>query len=142
MAVLTYRSTELRTLATRRCWFSVVSGWHDGIEVRGINVVIPGKSGQTFQTRIKNLRVVRLSGIVLGTDEANWKAVMSTLEGIFDPSLSPGNLVVTAPYLGLTSGTRTISAYTVDYRTVDRVPGLVTEYDVTLNAIGSPPDWT
>lgn len=142
MAVLVYRSTELRDLTVRRCWFSVDSGWYDGITVRGVDVVIPGKSGRTVQTRIDDLRVIHLSGIVVGTDEANWKAVLSTLEGIFDPALDPADLVVSAPYLGLAAGTRTIAARTVDYRTVDVVPSLVTEYDVTLNAIGSPPDWS
>lgn len=142
MATLVYRATELRDLTVRRCWFSVVSGWHDGIEVRGEDTVIPGLSGQTVRARVANLRVIHLSGTVFGTDEANWKAVMSTLEGIFDPALAPGALVVTNPYLGLASGTRTINARTVDYRTVDRLHELVTEYDVTLHAIGSPPNWT
>lgn len=142
MAVLTYRSTEIRDLATRRCWFSIESGWHDGVEVRGDDWVIPGKSGQTEGTRRDHVRIIRLRGIVVGTDEANWKAVCATLEGIFDPQLTAGALVVTAPYKGLAAGTRTINAKTVNYRTVERVPNLVSEYDVTLHAVADPPDWT
>jgi hypothetical protein len=142
MAVLTYRATELRDLAVRRCWFGIESGWHDGVEVRGEDWVIPAKAGQTEGARKDHVRVIRLRGLVLGTDEANWKAVCAELETIFDPALTSGSLVVTTPYKGLAAGTRTISAKTVNYRTVERVPNHVTEYDVTLHAIGDPPDWT
>jgi hypothetical protein len=141
MAVLTYRGTEIRDLSARRCWFSIESGWHDGIEVRGDDWVIPGKAGQTEGTHKDHVRVIRLHGLVVGTDEANWKAVCSTLEGVFDPVLAAGNLVVSSPYKGLAAGTRTISAKTVNYRTTEVVANLVTEYDVTLQAIGNPPDW-
>lgn len=142
MAVLTYRTTEIRDLAVRRCWFGIESGWHDGIEVRGRDILIVGAAGQTVGNRVDHVRIIRLRGVVVGTDEANWKSVCSTLEGIFDPALTPGALVVSTPYLGLSAGTRTINARTVNYRTVQRVPSLVTEYDVTLHAIGNPPDWS
>ena len=142
MAVLTYRATELRDLAVRRCWFNIESGWHDGVEVRGEDTVIPGAAGQTSRNRIAHVRVIWLHGTVFGTDEANWKAVCATLEGIFDPSLAPGALVVTAPYLGLAAGSRSINARTVNYRTVHLLDQLVTEYNVTLHAIGNPPNWT
>lgn len=142
MAVLTYRAVEIRDLATRRCWFAIESGWHDGIEVRGEDWVIPGKAGQTEGARKDHVRVIRLRGVVVGTDEANWKAVCAELETIFDPALTSGSLVVSTPYKGLPSGTRTISAKTVNYRTVERLANLVTEYDVTLHAIADPPDWS
>ena len=142
MAVLTYRSTELRNLSGRRCWFSIVEGWKDGVAVRVPETVIPGKSGQVEETAVVDKRVVRLHGLVLGTSETNWNTVRGELEAIFDPSLAAANLIVTSPYLGLASGTKTLSARVESVRTTEQVDALVTEYDVILNAIGSPPDWS
>ena len=142
MAVLTYRSTELRDLSVRRCWFSIVEGWKDGVAVRLPETVIPGKSGQIEETAVVDKRIIRLHGVVIGSSESNWNTVRGELEAIFDPSLAAGNLVVTSPYLGLASGTKTLSARVDSIRTTERVHALVTEYDVVLNAIGSPPNWS
>lgn len=140
MATLVYRGTEIRDVTVRNCWFHIESGWRDGIEVRGDDWVIPAKAGQTTGNRKDHLRIIQLSGVVFGEDEADWADVCGELEAIFDPALDPGDLVVHGPYLGA-AGTSSISARTVNYRTVQRVASLVTEYDVTLHAIGDPPDW-
>jgi hypothetical protein len=146
MAVLTFRDVELRDLSVRRCWFSVASGWREGIEVRGRDAVIVGAPGQFTTSRQKHARAIRLIGTVLGEDEENWSEVCGELEAIFDESLLPGTLEVTAPYLGQVAGSMSIEARCTDYRTIHRVPYLVTDYDVTLLAIGdpitdTPPDW-
>lgn len=142
MAVLTYRSTELRDLSARRCWFDIVDGFWGGVEVRGVDVIIPGLAGRYSRNRLDDKRTVRLHGFVLGTDEANHRAVCDTLDGIFDPALAAGALVVTAPYMGLTAGSKTIQ---LRYLNADRrevVPYLVSEWDVELECIATPPDWT
>lgn len=142
MAVLTYDGTELRDLATRRCWFSIMSGWRDGLVVRGEDIVIPGKAGRDQESRVADYRVVHLHGLVLGTSETNWDSVSSTLDGLFDPSDNAKNLVVTSPYMGLSAGTLTISARVYSVRVTQIVPYLVSEWDVILHALGSPPDWS
>lgn len=146
MAVLTFRGTELRDINERRCWFGIVAGYFGGVDVRGRDAVIVGAHGQFSTSRKAHTRAVRLQGFVVGTDEENWAEVSAELESIFDPTLLPGTLQVTSPYMGLDSGTRSIEARAEDYRTIDRVPFLVTEYDVTLIAVGDPvngvpPDW-
>lgn len=141
MSVLTYRGAELRDLAVANRWFSITGGWRDGLEVRGKDATIVGAPGMYELNRIANRRIVTLAGFVLGTSESDWDAEMAELEAIFDPTLGSDDLVVTAPYMGYTGSTRTIVARVANYLTVDVVPQLVTRYDVTLHAIGNPPDW-
>ncbi len=142
MSVLTYRDVELRNLTVNRHHFSITGGWRDGIEVRGKDATIVGAPGMYELNRIPNKRVITLVGYVLGEDESDWDDEMAALEALFDPTLASGDLVVTDPYMGLVGMERTISARVSNYLTIDVVPQLVTRWDVTLNAIGNPPDWT
>jgi hypothetical protein len=142
MSVLTYRGVELRDLAVGDRWFAITSGWRDGLEVRGRDATIVGAPGRYELNRVADLRVISLVGFVLGESEADWDDEMEVLTDLFDPLLGSGNLIVTSPYMGLTTGTRTIAARVANYLTVDVVPQLVTRFDVTLHAIGNPPDWT
>ena len=139
MAVLTYRSVELRNLSTRRCWGDIVSGWRDGAVVKGTNAEVASAAGEVDLPRLDRYREIELSVMVVATSESNWNTVMGELEAIFDPALAAGDLVVTSPYMGLASGTRTISAYVDRARPVDKVPHLVTEWQVILKAPGV--DW-
>jgi hypothetical protein len=139
--VLTYRGVELRNLAVNRHYFSITGGWRDGVEVRGTDATILGAAGHYELNRVSDKRIITLVGFVLAEDENDWDDEMAALEAIFDPILSSGDLIVTSPYMGLAAGIRTISARVANYVTVDVQPQLVTRYDVTLNAIGNPPDW-
>lgn len=139
--VLTFGGEELRQLSVARRWFSITSGWRDGIEVRGQDVTIVGAPGQYELNRIAKWRTIHLVGFVLGTSESNWDTEMDDLEVVFDPTDGSKDLVVTAPYMGLSSGVRRISARVANYLTVDVVPQLVTRLDVTLHCITTPPDW-
>lgn len=141
MSVLTYRGTELRDLAVAGRWFSITGGWRDGIETRGKDATIVGAPGMYELNRKANHRVITLAGYVLASSEDDWDDEIAVLEALFDPTLLSGSLVVTSPYMGLTSGTRSISARVVNYLTVDVVPQLVTRYDVTLHCITNPPNW-
>lgn len=139
---MTYRGTELADLTVRRCLFELVGGWRDGLSVRGDDTVIPGASGRIEEARREDLRAIRLHGIVLATSEANWNTVLGELETAFDVSAAAASLIVTAPFMGLATGTRTISARVESVVTRDLLYGLVTEYDVLLHSVASPPDWT
>lgn len=141
MSVLTYRGTELRDLTVGRRWFGITSGWRDGLEVRGKDATIVGAPGQYELNRIANRRVIQLVGFVLAEDTQDWDDEMEVLTTLFDPTLGSGDLVVSSPYMGLAAGDRTISARVANYLTVDVVEQHVTRYDVTLHAIGNPPDW-
>jgi hypothetical protein len=142
VSVLTYRGVELRDLGVSPRYFSITGGWRDGVEVRGKDATIVGAPGRYELNRVADRRVVSLVGLVLATSEANWDDQMEVLEELFDPTLGSDNLIVTSPYMGLSAGTRTISARVANYLTVDVVPQLVTRWDVTLHAISNPPNWT
>lgn len=142
MSTLVYRTTELRDLTARRCWFSIVAGWRDGIQVRRVTTEIPGLEGRTDEGAVEDIRVIRLHGLIVATSEANWDTVSATLNTTFDPAAATADLVVHSPYLGLSAGTRTISAIVESVRVIEIVPSLVTEYDVVLHALGSPPNWS
>lgn len=138
--VLKYRTVELRDLTVRRCFGSLVKGWRDGVVTKGENPEIAQAAGEDDLARLDRYRELELVVPVLGTSEANWNTVMGELEAIFDPALAAGNLVVHSPYMGLAAGTRTISAYVENARTIDRVHNLVTDWIVVLRAPGV--DWT
>lgn len=138
--MLTYRAVELRNFTTRRCWGSLVKGWRDGVVTKGENAEIAQAAGEDDLPRLDRYRELELVVPVLGTSEANWNTVMGELEAIFDRALPAGALVVAAPYMGLAAGTRTISAYVENTRTVDHVHNLVTDWIVLLRAPGV--DWT
>jgi hypothetical protein len=140
MAELTYRGVELHDLPDLFFWIS--GGWRDGLEVRGKDAIIVGAPGRYELNRIADYRTVQLSGWVVADTAEDWDVEMAMLEALFDPLQPSGDLVVTAPYMGLPAATtRTISARVVNYLTVDRVPQLMTRWDVTLHAIGNTPDW-
>lgn len=145
MPVLTFRGTELREISDDaygiRRWFSITSGWRDGLEVRGQDVTLVGNPGMYELNRIAKWRVVHLEGVIVASDESNWDDEMATLEALFDPTLGSGDLEVTSPYMGLSAGSRVISARVANYITADVVPQLVTSWDVTLHSITNPPDW-
>jgi hypothetical protein len=141
MAGLTYRGTELRDLPDIFFWIS--GGWRDGREVRGKDAVIIGAAGQYELNRVADYRTVQLTGLVLTDTEEEWDVQMALLEALFDPLLGSDDLVVSAPYMGLPTATsRTIAVRVVNYLTVDITAQQKTRWDVTLRAVGNPPDWT
>lgn len=140
---LVYRSTELRNLTTARYWFDLPLGLTGILTVRGKDLTLPKSSGQYAGNRLAHQRIVPIHGLLLGTSESNHYSGRAALDAIFDPELDAGNLVVTGDWIGLGATTKTISVRVMDdVRIVEKVPNLVTEYDVQLLCIASPPDWT
>lgn len=140
MAELVYRSVELRDFSTTNRWFEVVEGLYDGVQVRGVDVVIPALSGRYARNRIADFRVVRLHGWVYGDTEAAFRTNMEATMVAFNPVSDPANLVISTPLYGVASGTKTISARTVDVR-IMQLSWLHAEVDAELHALGTPPDW-
>lgn len=140
---LVLNSVELRDIITARRWFDLPMGMTGQLSTRGVDVTIPGLSGQYPRDRIAHQRIVPIHGFVLGTSEANHLAERDALEAVFDPTDAPMNLVVTGDWIGLGATTRTLVVRVMDdVRIVERVPNLVTEYDVQLLCIATPPNWT
>lgn len=137
---MTYRSVELRS-PTDGLWFVILGGRWDGLEVRGEDTVVPGKDGEIERDRVPGARLIRLHGVAFGTSEADWADSRAAMEAIFDETLTSGTLAVSGYLCGTGTASSSISARVDSVTTLDRVDELVTEYDITLRAIGDPPDW-
>lgn len=147
MPNLTYRGVELRR-SDDSIFFWISRGFDDEAEVRGEDTVYPRRSGLVEGSRVKSRRIIELSGWVLGSgaDEtaarAAYRAAIDELHAIFDPTLSPGALVVYAPVMGLASGSKSINARYLGAVWNEWIAGLKRSVVVQLECIASPPEWT
>jgi hypothetical protein len=151
MAELTWRATELHRCDVGTIVLDLVEGFDSESEVSGRDVLIPGREGMYVpaNSREKRRRVVRLRGFVkgIGADdterEQSYRSLIDELHTIFDPTLDPEDMTVTAPYLGLASGFSILP----DVRYLNAVWGPFIRrsfrtVDVEMESIGSPPDWS
>ena len=147
MSELTFRGTELYSPSTG-LMFVVRSGLDDEAEVRGEDVVIPGKAGRLVTNRVEDRRLIVLSGTVYGqgvTEDAArlaYRNLISTLHGIFGPTSSPGALVAYGPRYAASGHNYSINARYLSAVWGDWIAGLSRHVDVTLESVDSPPDWT
>lgn len=142
---LTYRGTDLQTPTLH---LDIVRGFFEPPEVRGEDDVIPMAAGREEQTRIADRLLIRLEGYVLGAGltellrQQSFYATTQALMALMGLTLASGPLVVTPPYLGLPSGTRTVQA-----KAVGLVGGDVQHcytyqrWSIDLECIASPPAW-
>lgn len=146
MADLTFGGTDIRDRTG--IFFDVVAGFRGVAEVRGADSIIPGKAGRTARSRVKDRRLIRLHGYIRGAgatltaQQQDFKAKCETAATLFDPDDAAKSLVVTAPYMGLAAGTKTISARVLSVIEGREQMGTFQEWDVAVEAIGDPPDWT
>lgn len=142
---LTYKGDSLQTLET---YFDIHSGFWEPADVRGQDDVIPGLAGRFRRNRVKDRRIIELRGFVQGIGgtqlerQQNWQAATAALMALMDPTGASGSLAVVAPYMGLPSGSKTITAYPLN---VVGGPVLNTmsfqRWSIELEAVGNPPDW-
>lgn len=146
MAELTYRGTELRR-SDGGLYFWIAQGFDDEAQVRGEDDIIPGLAGRTARNRVKDRRMIELQGYVIGVgaDEAAMRAAyrarVDDLHTIFDPTLSPGALVVYSPVMGLASGSKSINARFLNSTWSYGKVTLYAKVSAMLECISSPPDW-
>jgi hypothetical protein len=139
MADLTYRGTDIRDVNIH---FDVVRGYAELPSVRGEDTIIPGKAGRTVRARKKDRRVIELRGYIQATTAATWRTKTDTAMALFDPSLTPGALVITTPYLGLGAGSKTVQARTLSVVGGQIVASRFQLWTIELEAVGDPPDWS
>ena len=114
---LSYRSVDLQTDNIK---MDLYRGYFEPPEVRGEDDVIPGAPGRDEMGREVDRLLLRIEGYVIGTGadeeerQQSWHTATMALMATLDRTLASGVLVVTAPYLGLVSGTRTITARCVN----------------------------
>jgi hypothetical protein len=145
---LVYRSVDLRP-TDGSCKLDIVAGFWEPAEVRGEDNLIPGKAGLDTRTGdwVKHRRVIKLHGPVIGLGasvaarQQAFNAKMIALMALFSRTLTPGTMVVTVPYMGLPSGSKSIAARGVSVLMTPPVALAFCELDVELESIANPPDW-
>jgi hypothetical protein len=145
MSRLVADSLELQD-ASAGYYFEIRQGGLDGHpEVRGSDVTIPGKPGQTWMPKVAHARPVTLHGIVMGqssmgtTTAESFRTRMDALRGVFDPAAEPFPLTIHDPLHGV-SGTATINV--VFLRFVNHAwSEHFTVMDIECVCIDDPPEW-
>ena len=111
LSSLTFDGTDLQR-SDLSVHFDIVSGLSDGLDVRGIDRVIPSAAGRTAYARVGDVRHIILAGTIQGTGAtedlrlASWQNLRDELEVLFDPTQDPATLSGVA----LDGTTRTIDA--------------------------------
>ena len=136
----------------RKIVFDIVEGWlWDGIETRGKDTIIPGKRGHYRQNRLSDRRIVVLEGYVqgLGVDVAaqriDFQTNLASIASILNPEQAVGvpiPIVATAPYRGLSAGTKTIQVYFVNVAPGDMIQHYFQRLSIEFECVEDPPDWT
>jgi hypothetical protein len=134
---LNFNSTNIRT--AHGIFLDLVSGYFEPAEVRGIDVVVPGASGRTVQSRVKDKRTIMLTGYVEGSDAADWESKTTTLMTAMDRSAAPPTLTVANSYLG-TTGSHTIAARCVNLVPGPIIAGRFQRWSIELESVA--PDWS
>ena len=128
-------------------YFEIRAGGLDDVpEVRGSDVVIPGKSGRATYSRVSDSMVVSLHGIVMGAGSGvaaaeSYRTRANALKAVFDPTADPFALTVHSPLEGLPSG----DTATLNVRFLRFVVGEQGQHfrimDIECECVDSPPVW-
>jgi len=141
---MTYRAVDVQT---DNIFLDLIRGYSEPPEVRGSDDIVPGADGREEGAWEADHRRIILEGWVKGTGatltdrQQSWRTNTDALTALMDRTASPGALVITAPYLGLAAGTKTINA-----RCVNVVPGPIqsamTFQRWSFELIAITPVWT
>lgn len=145
MADLTFGGTDIHDV--NGIYLELLGGFDGVAEVRGADIIIPGRPGMTPLSRVKHRRLITLAGYVAGSgasaaaERQDYRANIVVVQTLFDPDDAAKALVVTTPYLGLPSGSKTISARFLNAIWDDPIGDVFRGLTVQLEAVGNPPDW-
>lgn len=147
MGSIRYRGLDLQD---EGIWLDLASGLAEPPEVRGDDVLIPGKPGRTWMPKVADRRLIELRGhvhgmgVTLSDRQEAWREATDALMAVLDFTAAAGALEVDGPYLGIPAGV-TYSIQAVAVNTVGGdVQGTMTFqlWSVRLEALGDPPEWT
>jgi len=151
VADLTFGGTDIHDV--NGIYLELIGGFDGVAEVRGEDLTIPGRPGRTRLSRVKHRRSILLRGFLAGggtysgsgtageSERESYRATVVIFQALFDPDDDAKSLVVTSPYLGLSTGLKSISASFVNAIWGDPIGDVFRTVDVELEAIGNPPDW-
>ncbi|MFZ0324742.1 MAG: fibronectin type III domain-containing protein [Actinomycetes bacterium] len=97
---LTYRGTDVQEAfnGSAAIFLEIVRGLNEHPSVRGMDLTVPGRVGRIQGTRVKDMRLVELRGIVMGatgaTELTTFRTKVLAFQTLFDPTLS-GSLIAT-----------------------------------------------
>lgn len=144
MALL-YRTVSLQTDYIH---LDLLRGFSEPAEVRGSDIVIPGRPGLVVTDHVKQQRRILLEGWVWGGPHGTeaqrqvlWRTATDALMALLDRTLAPGELELQPPYLGLSD------PQTIDARCLNAVGGPIEacmtyqRWNIELLAVGNPPEW-
>lgn len=128
---LTFRSQSLQETADARTssyYFDLLEGLpgHEPPQVRGTDVVAPGKEGRYRGNRVHDFQELLLEGFISGRGadpeerREDWHTNTKLILAVFDTDLVPATLTAAAgsnAYLGLQAD------WTIQVRTLDVMPG-------------------
>ena len=147
---LTWDRTGAYALQTGKVFFDLVQGFDAFPSTRGQDDVIPGLPGRVRRNRVDDRLIIELRGWVRGEGEdaierqEDFRASVTALMAQFDPTGGEGTLSVVSPYLGLPSGSQSISAYPLPWMEAAEMMNRMSfkRFSIELEAIGNPPRWT
>lgn len=139
----TYAGTSLVTSVSSqpRLTIRCVRGLDDSFEVRGTDTIIPTAAGRVARNRVRDRRVIELAGHVMGTGDTedaqrlDVRAALEELRALFDPTSTPGSLVVALE----DGGTATITARPLNMIAGDDPIPTWRQVSIELEAVGA--DW-
>lgn len=134
--LLTFVGTQPRLII----W--LINGLDSGAEYRGEDTIIPGVAGRTARNRVRDRRVIELTGYVIGTgdneDEQmdDLRTAIEELRALFDGAMSTAKVLVIDLEDG---GQAVIGARTVNWSVVQTEDPVIRALSAELEAIGG--DW-
>lgn len=145
MSELVADGLELRA-PTSGYFFEIKVGGPDAhASVRGEDVIIPGKSGRVAMSRVRDVRLVTLYGIVMGeegggdTARESFRTRMDALKAVFDPVEAPFPLTIHSPLHGV-SGTATLNVRFLRFVDMDHSEAYRV-MDIECECVDDPPEW-
>lgn len=139
---LTFRAADLQR-SDFSVFLEIIKGLNDLPSVRGTDVVVPGLTGRIVRNRVADKRDIVLSGFVRGvggsptesSDRAAFRVVMDEMRTLFDPTLTPGDLIATLE----NGSTARIAARTLNLIEDNQLPTL-SKINVELESVA--PNWS
>lgn len=149
MANIVAGGIEMQSITNGR-WFGITVGGLDASpNVRGENVVLPSKTGQTYMPKVADTFPVTLHGVLFGTGatpKADYLDKMDALRAVFDPTGGTFDIVVHPTAVGvggqLTTGqTATITVEFLRFVGPPAIGDEVREFDIECVCISDPIGW-
>jgi hypothetical protein len=142
------RSAVTYQLQTEAVFFDIFTGYNELPETRGSDDIVPGLAGRYRRNRIDDRLIIELRGWIRGVGgttverQQAFRASVTAIQTAFDPTGTSGTLTALAPYMGLSAGSKAITAYPMTLLSDEGANTMsFARFSIELEAIGTPPRW-